>query len=758
MTKAQYTAQKASDNILGAFKVLGVGLAGALSLSALDTAFDRITKAESDLLKMANRLNTTTETLSSFSVMIRKTGMDADSFYTVLTRMDKGLSAAALGAEKVTGKYDENGEEILKTAKAYDELGINTQELIKLPWPERLMAISTAMKENVAPQDQVRIAMEMGGRTAAGMVNIYREAPEVIQKLIDRSTELGLITSDMAKRGSEAKSAAADLSLAWEAFSRTLVDAVAPAITSVLNLLTELILKRERAAEVMAMVHSEGSWNPEEVLPPKPRGVTGSWTPQEVFKPPVRQPPPAVKGGGGGAGDMGLDRMRSIIDTLQKDLSRLTEGSLAEIREWANHTRNEIEKVGRKGAETEEAMRLVATVEGKKKEKAVEDYYLFVAKESGDNYKQIEADAKEWLTKYKGFNDAETNINAIKNRKIWEEDNRQMTERLTLRASLMSSIANEMPLLSQNLAIKEKMLPIEDAIAKLNLERAMASLKISDAQKDELRGLLALASAAKKYTLEREKWAKEGVAGGIKIFALGKKQTGETNVAEATKNMFAGVEKSIAGFIGKGIKAILFGEGKIDFAELGKEIASSFIDTAAELAVSKLFEALASTFLESILTTVPTEIATATMVVGIETAGATTSGGILMAAGAAVAGEMIAGATTAAAILTASKAASMFFFHSGGVIRAHGGWPWLASDEVPIIAQTGERILSRRQNRDYEAGMAVGGGGGTYFGGNTNIIIQPRYPMSRQETEHMVRTKLIPAMAKQQKRMGGKYR
>lgn len=50
-------------------------------------------------------------------------------------------------------------------------------------------------------------------------------------------------------------------------------------------------------------------------------------------------------------------------------------------------------------------------------------------------------------------------------------------------------------------------------------------------------------------------------------------------------------------------------------------------------------------------------------------------------------------------------------FHWGGVvdafagaIRAHSGLK-LAADEVPIIAQTGERVLSRAQNAAYEAGM-----------------------------------------------------
>ena len=43
-------------------------------------------------------------------------------------------------------------------------------------------------------------------------------------------------------------------------------------------------------------------------------------------------------------------------------------------------------------------------------------------------------------------------------------------------------------------------------------------------------------------------------------------------------------------------------------------------------------------------------------------------------------------------------------YHTGGIVRAHSG---LAVDEVPIIAQRGERVLSRSQNAEYEKGGAT---------------------------------------------------
>lgn len=52
-------------------------------------------------------------------------------------------------------------------------------------------------------------------------------------------------------------------------------------------------------------------------------------------------------------------------------------------------------------------------------------------------------------------------------------------------------------------------------------------------------------------------------------------------------------------------------------------------------------------------------------------------------------------------------------YHRGGIVRAHSG---LAVDEVPIIAQRGERVLSRKQNEEYEKGL-----GGVHITMNVQI-------------------------------------
>lgn len=94
-----------------------------------------------------------------------------------------------------------------------------------------------------------------------------------------------------------------------------------------------------------------------------------------------------------------------------------------------------------------------------------------------------------------------------------------------------------------------------------------------------------------------------------------------------------------------------------------------------------------------------------------------------------VAGIIAAAGAIQIATISATK------FHDGGIIRAHNG---LAIDEVPIIAQTGERVLSRRQV------SSLGGQGGIdnllSGGGGGDIYVTVNYPKmtSREEISQLV--------------------
>jgi hypothetical protein len=773
MTKAEYAAKKASDNIVGALKVVGTAVAGMISIGALDAAFKSITDMESALLKTANRLNTNVETLSSFSVMARKTGMDADSFYMALTRMEKGLSAAALGAETATGKFDENGEEILKTSKTYDELGLKANVLLKLPLDQQLLAIATAMKENIAPADQVRIAMELFGRGGAGMVNVFKEGPEAMQKWIDRAKELGIITDDMAKRGAEAKTAAGDLSLAWSNFARELVDAVAPAITAVTNKLTDLIVASRKSSEGLNQAMALGGQGLQQYTSPQEGAETFYGTAaiiKETQKAPIL---PGAKTKGAGSKDTGLDRMQSIIDTLQKDLSRLTEGSLAEINAWATKTISEIEKVGRKGAETETALALVAQVQSAKKQKATEDYNLFVAKSSGNVFAEIEAQGKADLEKYKGFEGAKGVIAAEVARKTWEQQVKNYSDVLNLQKNLYDSLASLTPIVEEQNLLRKKSLDIEiemnkyaQALKLTELERAGI---ITKAQADEFKGLQAIEAQAKKTNLAMEQ--DQGLTGWAydRNKSIGQQST--------IKNMMSGAEGFITNAFSSGIQGIL-SKDKTKLHDIGKTMFQGFLGEIQKGSITKSFDALAKIISPPKSVTGENDPARSLNMAGKVLSGAglqlaTSAGGLLLSgigimtnsqalvyagtvlqvAGLAIQLYEALSATTTAVTMTTAGAAlttsaislgvaaemliiaaavdSIPFFHQGGIITAHGGWP-LRPDERLIKAQVGERVLSRRQNRDYERGL-TGSAGGSVINAPINVTIHPRQEMTQAD-------------------------
>jgi len=88
-------------------------------------------------------------------------------------------------------------------------------------------------------------------------------------------------------------------------------------------------------------------------------------------------------------------------------------------------------------------------------------------------------------------------------------------------------------------------------------------------------------------------------------------------------------------------------------------------------------------------------------------------------------------------------------YHAGGVVYAHAGWPRLRSDEVPIIAQTGERVLSRDQNRAYEAG-------GTPIQINLEVINNTGNPMDARAQMNGPNIQLILENMMEQSIRGGK--
>ena len=363
----------------------------------------------------------------------------------------------------------------------------------------------------------------------------------------------------------------------------------------------------------------------------------------------------------------------------------------------------------------------------------------------------------------------------------------------------VSEMASLSPLLTDQLRYKEDCIRLENDLKIKTLDRELDEKKINIEIYNQEKGLQALLNQARKLSLEREKWATQGMGGGIQLFALELRQESATAIAFGIRDGLKGAKA----FADQAITELImspFTKHKMDFKKIGLDIATSITSGLVKMGTTKIF----SFFTEGAISMVSTwqtaqEAMTAASMagdaarIGSMASGASQGLGILEAlakstilieagqAGAAgfksvmeavpfpfnvVLAPIVAAAAFASTLAFGSGFGSGFkntgpgspgssyglSMHEGGhlgAVYAHAGWP-LGPHEVPFIGLDTERVLNPEQTRDYEAGMRTGGGGGgdTYRFGDM-IFNFPGVEKIDQET---VRRVIVPAIERNVKR------
>ncbi len=208
---------------------------------------------------------------------------------------------------------------------------------------------------------------------------------------------------------------------------------------------------------------------------------------------------------------------------------------------------------------------------------------------------------------------------------------------------------------------------------------------------------------------------------GMAAFTATLSQSIRTNLSGAITNIVTGAQ-----------------DAKEAFAELGKAMISTIVNFMAQKVVAAVLDKtlLAGTVAASVAAAgaIAAAWAPAAAFVSLATFGANSAPAISGITATTAALAVNAGILSSA-IQTSLSVGQRF--HDGGMVRAHDG---LAVDEVPIIAQSGEGILSRRGMK------ALGGSGnldklnqGQGVGGGVNIEINnPRF-FNRQDMEEFSR-------------------
>ena len=394
----------------------------------------------------------------------------------------------------------------------------------------------------------------------------------------------------------------------------------------------------------------------------------------------------AAAGGGGGKGAGGaqssIDRMATIVDGLERELARISEGGLAEIQAWERQQINSIEKVARKGAEGAEALALVERVKLAKIRKLNEEFEKWHAGAVKDQYKSLEMEQANYLKKYQGNKEQEARITQVFGKKKQELEIQSANEVLGIYQDQYQKMAELTHLgLPTQMRYQMDLIRLEDERVRNNLMLLRLQGKISDAQLDQLQTMRQVTTQAK---LQEKEWQLQGFGGGLRAGAKGMVEANQASGYERGRALLGNMQQYVSSMVSRGLISALKGE-KTSLADLGWSIGETAIQAMVDLAMSQLFVMLAQGILTSSLPLV--------------TAG--TMAGVQLQVGAATAGAtLIAAATTAASIMAASKV-GFGFFHGGGIVAhsglivAHNGLN-LRGDERLAKLQVGEWVLQRR--------------------------------------------------------------
>ncbi len=180
-SKALSSASKGVRKVGGAVlsaKTAIVGLVGAAGFGAL---IKQGLAAGDSLAKTADKIGVTTEALAGMRHAAELTGVSTETMDMALQRFTRRASEAAIGTGEAQG--------------ALKELGINAEDLVKLPLDKQMEVVADAMGGLSTQSDRVRIAMKLFDSEGVALVNTLGGGSEALREMIAEADHLGLALS-----------------------------------------------------------------------------------------------------------------------------------------------------------------------------------------------------------------------------------------------------------------------------------------------------------------------------------------------------------------------------------------------------------------------------------------------------------------------------------------------------------------------------------------------------------------------------------
>lgn len=304
--------------------------------------------------------------------------------------------------------------------------------------------------------------------------------------------------------------------------------------------------------------------------------------------------PPATdtdKGGGkGGDADKALEAaersLENFVQRMKSETARASGEGMAALGEWYAKSSLELDRITGKVGESLAARQALDDAYNSKRTKIETDFYTLVAKESGNAYAGIEAQATNWLTKYQGIAGAETEIAAIKARKIWELDVKNYIDRLGLEKSFYDQAAGLAVDLTAQIGLRREALNREIEIQRyqlaVQLEQLTVAKKITGEERDRYLANQVLLDQQKRFNFEMEH--NKGLTGWAWSRAK------EADQRSTVKDMMGGLESGFQSAFSSGLQGVLTRD-KATLKNISKTLWTSGIGEINKGSITRMVDA-----------------------------------------------------------------------------------------------------------------------------------------------------------------------
>lgn len=313
------------------------------------------------------------------------------------------------------------------------------------------------------------------------------------------------------------------------------------------------------------------------------------WDPSKFGPPKTITPPKVPEKGGGAAAGAEANRLMSLMDTIEKDIARLSEGKFAEIEANLEKTRNQIWKKKEHRILTEAEVEVAAVKRASlQKEKLAEEFNLKIANMSGDPFKAIQEELKKDLDAWGNTEERKLALKEAYGRKMVIAEINVQNEIINVSKSYLDTMAGLATMLESQLGYKEKSLELENKLALAAIDKTVAEKPYLGFLKDEMVANQALIKQAKEYALEREKWMLT-FSGGLKAGAFARAKETETRDAQLAIDAMKGVEDWLGDAGAQAFVDALHSK-KGDLGKLFEDLGDSLIKQLFKMGTTRLFD------------------------------------------------------------------------------------------------------------------------------------------------------------------------